>query len=98
MFVLYAGLMRVGVDSKKVRAGGHTSKIFDRLINSCSTRVAYMFLEQRALLIKPSRDFDTARATLRGKRGRWRGAFGSQSHRIGCTMAPCNERASRPLL
>ena len=32
------------------------------------------------------------------QRGRWRGAFGLQSHRIGCTTALRNQRASRPLL
>ena len=47
---LYAVLMRVLADGKKVRAGGHTSKIFDRLIKFVRPSVAYIALEQRALL------------------------------------------------
>ena len=47
---LYAVLIRVLADGKKVRAGGHTSKIFDRLIKFVRPSVAYIALEQRALL------------------------------------------------
>ncbi len=79
-------------------SGGRSHvKIFDRLINSCSARVAYIVLEQRASRICFLETPSTPFTTLRGKRGRWRGAFGLQSHRIGCTTAPRNQRASRPL-
>ena len=50
VFVLSRGLIRVIADNKKVRAGGHTSKIFDRLIKFVRPRVAYIALEQHALL------------------------------------------------
>ena len=78
--------------------GGFAVKGFAyRRSNSHCAASADIVLEQSALRMSFSNTISSLSQRLRVKRSRGRGAFGLQSHRIGCTTAPRNQRASRPL-